>query len=144
MRNLLIILFISISYICFSQSRKTAIELHIDTIILSSDYIDILKLNYDIEFSSKEDCFLFWIHQGNYKPFSKDLFLYLSAIKKVYNRETKTDHLNLFIEATKIEFDEYGIEFDGIFYKNIRFSELQAGNVNIKKVKLKRELYENN
>lgn len=115
------------------MGRNTAIEIHIDITGIPQSILD----KYDIEYYAAKKTYALWLHPGGkYKPFDRELFNYLSGIKKVINRRTKTDHLDLFIEAAEI--DEFGIEINEIKYKNIRASELQ--NVDLTKVKLKREL----
>ena len=121
----------------FSQSRNTAIELHIDDYKLSQTELDTLTKYYDIEYSSKEQSYILWVHlNSDYKPFSKDLFQHMNALKKAYNRYTKTDHLNLYIESDSI--DEYGKKIDLIKYKNIKSTELFFEDFD--KIKTKKEL----
>lgn len=55
-------------------------------------------------------------------------------VRDVYNRRTKTDHLDLFIESP--ELDEYSLGN----YKNIRWSEIMT--IDLSQVKLKKEVEE--
>ena len=96
--------------------RNTGIEIEVDINLIPEEIQELL----DIEYSSKKGYDVLWIHDDGYKSFTTDLFQYMSAAKSVYNRSTKTDHLNLFIETTDI-LDENDKEVDGIKYKNIRF-----------------------
>ena len=115
------------------------IELYIDKSKLTTAQFDYIESKYDVELYVEKNEFTLWLHpyEDNYKPFDIELFQYMSALKGVYNNRTKQDHLDLFIEADEI--DEFGIEIEGVKYKNIRASELTS--VDLSKVKLKRELY---
>ena len=115
--------------------RSTGIAIKIDISKIPQEVIDSGVL--DIEYSSKEKKHILWIHDDGFKPFLKEHFEHLSAAESAYNRKTKTDHLNIYIETTGelTEFDE-GVE--GVKYKNVKFSEL--GKTNLKKVKFKRNL----
>lgn len=117
--------------------RSDGIEIKIKLNQIPQEVIDSGVL--DIEYSSKKGYDILWIHDDGFKPFLEEYFQYLSAAEEAYNRVTKTDHLNIFIEDTTI--DEYGIEIDNIKYKNIKFSEL--GSIDLTKVKFKRDLKDN-
>jgi len=115
------------------------IELYINKSKLTEDQYDYIESKYDVELYAEKNEFTLWLHpyEDNYKPFDIELFQFLTALKGVYNNRTKQDHLDLFIEVDEI--DEFGVEIEGIKYKNIRASELTS--VDLSKVKLKRELY---
>ena len=115
--------------------RSVGIEIEIDTSLIPQGILNSGIL--DIEFSSKENCNICWIHSDGYKPFLQEHFQYLGAAISVYNRVTGTDHLNLYVETSE-DIDEYGENISGVKHKNIRFSEL--GSVNLPDVKFKRDL----
>ena len=117
-------------------NRNKSIEIRISDI--SGIPEDIIK-KYDIALSSKQGCHILWIHPTpEYYPFDRELMQYLTAVKEVYNRRTKSDHLDLYIEA--LEIDEFGIEVNEKKYKNITWNEIITGKVDMKKVILKKEL----
>ena len=115
--------------------RSDGIEIQINKGLIPQEILDSGVL--DIEYSSKEGYDILWIHDDGYKPFLHEYFQYLNAGLSAYNRKTKTDHLELFIE-TEEELDEYGVEIDGIKYENITFSNV--GVADLSKAKFKREL----
>ena len=119
--------------------HPNGIELYIDKSKLTEAQYDYIESKYDVELYAEKNEFTLWLHpyEDNYKPFDRELFQYMPALKGVYNNRTKQDHLDLFIEVDEI--DEFGVEIEGIKYKNIRASELTS--VDLSKVKLKRELY---
>ena len=136
MRYTLLLILSILSLSVFSQ-RSEAIEIEIDEKLIPTEILESDTI-LDIEYSSKEGHYVLWIHpDSTYKPFKQEHFQYLSAGKSVYNRKTKTDHLNIFIETTD-ELGSYDIEKDDIKYKNIKFSEL--GNIDLAKVKFKRKI----
>lgn len=112
------------------------IEIYIDRIKLTDEQFSYLQDNYDVEFYTEKNEFTLWVHDDGYKPFQKELFQYLYVAKGVYNNRTNTDHLDLYIISDEI--DEYGVEYDGIKYKNIRMGELAT--IDLSKVILKRDL----
>lgn len=120
------------------------IEIYIDKSKLNDEQFAYIQQNYDVEFYAEKDEFTLWIHEDGFKPFNRELFQYMFALKGVFNNRTKQDHLDLFIESDQI--DEFGTEIPTdkgvIKYKNIRASEL--GIIDLSKVKLKRELYDFN
>ena len=133
--------------------RSKAIEIEIDIELIHQEVLDSGVL--DIEYSARgmstpvevaEDevvervgCNILWIHSDGFKPFLDEYFQYLTAVISVYNRATKTDHLNLYIEDIDAEESEYNYtDQEGITYRNVRFSEL--GEVNLAEVKFRREL----
>lgn len=115
------------------------IEIYINKSKMTKDQYDYIKENHDVELYAAKNEFTLWIHpyEDNYKPFNRELFQYMFALKGVYNNRTKQDHLDLYIVSDSI--DGFGIEVEGIKYKNIRASELMT--VDLSKVKLKRELF---
>lgn len=119
------------------------IEIYIDKSKLTDEQFESIKSRYDVELYAAKNEFTLWIHDDGYKPFERELFQYMFALKGVYNNRTKQDHLDLFIESDTI--DEFGEEItqeDGTikYYKNIRASELST--TDLSKVMLKRELYQ--
>ncbi|HAN19618.1 MAG: hypothetical protein A2X13_14740 [Bacteroidetes bacterium GWC2_33_15] len=114
------------------------IEIYIDKSKLTDEQFAYLQENYDVELYAAKNEFTLWIHDDGYKPFQTELFQYLGAAKGCFNNRTKQDHLDLFIEA--IEIDEFGIEINGVKYKNLTFTEILKG-VDLSKVIFKRELY---
>lgn len=123
--------------------RNTAIQIYVDKSKLTSTQISYLESNKDIDFeyNAANGKDTIWIHDDGNFEFSheilQELMKMLVALLGVYNPRTKLDHLDLFIEADEI--DEFGVEIEGVKYKNIRASELTS--VDLSKVKLKRELY---
>jgi hypothetical protein len=113
--------------------RNSGIEIKIDESLIPEN----IKNELDIEFSSKENAWMLWIHDDGFKPFDKVHFQYMNAALNALNRKTGTDHLDIFLE-TNDELTDKDKEVNGTKFKNIRFSEL--GNIDISKVKLKREL----
>ena len=119
--------------------HPNGIEIYIDKTKLSESEFEYIKSKYDVELYAAKNEFTLWIHDDNYKPFERELFQYMFALKGVYNNRTKQDHLDLFIEANEI--DEFGIQtINGTKYKNVRASEL--GTIDLSQVKLKRDLYQ--
>jgi hypothetical protein len=118
------------------MSRKSAIEIHIDTTDIPQAILD----KYDIEYYKEKETDTLWIHENGYKPFERELFNYMSGVKSVLNRRTNSDHLDLYIEA--IEIDEFGIDTGTKKFKNIRWSEIIAGQIDMSKVILKKEVYD--
>jgi hypothetical protein len=116
-----------------SGNRNLSIEIRISDI---SNIPQTIIDKYDIQFSSKENCYILWIHPDGYKSFDRKLLPYMQYVKSAYNRRTKSDHLDLFIESKEI--DEYGIIIGEIKYKNIRWSEIM--NVDLSKILLKKEI----
>ena len=116
--------------------HPNSIELYVDRTKITDEQFNYIHNKYDVEFFSEKNVLTLWIHDDGYKPFEKELFLYLNALKGVYNNKTKKDHLDLFVLSDSI--DEYGIEHNGVKYKNIKMSELQ--NINLNSVLLKKEL----
>lgn len=100
-----------------------------------------VKEKYDIEFSSKENSEILWIHSNGFKPFARELFNYLGTVTEVINRvalfegKNNIDYLNLYIEG---EVGEMGEVVNGVTYKNIRWSELPT--IDLGNVKLRKEL----
>lgn len=113
------------------------IEIYIDKRKLTDEQFFYLQDNYDVEFYAEKKEFTLWIHDDGYKPFERELFPYLYALKGVYNNRTKQDHLDIFVESESV--DEFGVEINGVKYKNIKASELES--VDIRNLILKRELY---
>ena len=123
--------------------HPNGIEIYIDKSKLTDEQFEGIKSKYDVEWYANKTEVTLWIHDDGYKPFERELFQYLSALKGVYNNRTKQDHLDLFIEANEIdEFGEEVTQEDGTVkkYKNIRASELST--TDLSKVMLKRELYQ--
>jgi len=125
------------------MSRKLGIEIRINTSAISETELNKLKANYDVEYYAKINEMVLWVHDDGYKPFTRDLFQYLGALKSVYNRKTGTTHLNLFIESTKDDIDEFGKEImqeDGTsrYFKNLIPEDLFS--IDLENVILKREL----
>ena len=112
------------------------IELYINKTKLTDEQFNYIADKYDVEYYAERQEFTLWIHADGYKPFERELFQYLFALKGVYNNKTKQDHLNLFIQSDAI--DEFGVEIDGVKYKNIKASEL--GNYDLGNVLTEREL----
>ena len=123
--------------------RNTAIQIYVDKSKLTKQQIQYLEDHHDIDFEfnaqNKKDTV--WIHDDGNFEFSHEILTELMnmlvALLGVYNPRTKQDHLDLFIKVNEI--DEFGVEIEGVKYKNIRASELIS--VDLSKVKLKRELY---
>jgi hypothetical protein len=119
-------------------NRNKSIEVH----FLNGSIPDGIKDKYDIEYSSKEDSEILWIHPDGYKAFERELFQYLTTVTRVVNRRAlhlgkeNIDYLDLFIESEII--DEMGIEIGGKKYKNIRWAEI--GKIDLNNILLKREL----
>jgi hypothetical protein len=115
--------------------RSGGIEIKINLNQIPQEIIDSGVL--DIEYSSKKGYDILWIHDDGFKPFLEEHFQHLAAAEEAYNRKTKTDHLNIYLE-TEDELGEYDEQIDDIKYKNIKFSELET--VDLAKVKFKRNL----
>ena len=119
--------------------RNGGIEIHFTNGIIPHK----IKDKYDIEFSSKENSDILWIHPDGWKAFDIELFDYLSHVTKVYNRATGTDHLNLFVEVDEMV-DKYGVEIytpTGIRkFKNIRWSEIGEYNLETDPLYTKQEV----
>ena len=113
------------------------IEIYIDKSKLTDEQFTYLCEVYDIEYYAEKNEFTLWIHDDVYKPFNRELFQYMSALKGVYNNRTKQDHLDLFIVSDYI--DEFGLEINGVKYKNIRAIELNS--IDFNNVLLKKEIY---
>jgi len=128
------------------MSRKFGIELRIDTSKINADTLDSLMSKYDIEYYARIQEMVLWVHEDGYKPFTRELFQYMPALKSVYNRRTGGEHLDLFIETDEEagEFDRVIIDGQGIetVYKNLTPIELvQIAQENrLSEVKLKKEL----
>ena len=116
-------------------NRDKSIEIRISDI---SNIPDSVIKKYDIAFSSKEQTNILWIHPYGDIMFDRELMGYMQYVSSVYNRRTKTDHLDLYIEASEI--DEYGTEVNEKKYKNIRWSEIITGKIDLTKVLLKKEI----
>jgi len=99
---------------------------------------EIIKQTYDIEYSSKENSEMLWVHSDGFKAINKEIYAYLANVTKVYNRHTQTDHLNLFVLSDEI--DQYGLTHNGIKYKNITWAEISTGAINISDTLLRREV----
>lgn len=136
MKKLIFIILTIISIYSYAQ-RSNSIQINIDT----SGIPNYIIQKYDIQFSSKENDFILWIH--DLQPFNKELLQYLTNVKSVYNRTTKTDHLNLYIESDTI--DEFGIEIytsNGIRkFHNIRWSEIGTINFETDSVYTQKEVF---
>lgn len=128
MKYIILSILISTSILTYSQ-RSTGIEYEIEISEIPLSIIDYL----DIEYSSKENYYILWVHENDYKPLLSEYFECLGNIKSVYNRKTKTDHMNLFIETNDDIFDL--ITDDSVKYKNIRFSMLDTIDIAIIKTK---------
>ncbi len=128
-------------------NRNKSIEIHIsdisqipESVLKDENGNDI----YDIQESSKEQCHILWIHPDGYKPFDRKLLPYMQYVSKVVNREAlqldleHTDYLNLYIEAQEI--NKMGIDTGTTKYKNIRWAEIIAGQIDISKVLLRKEV----
>ncbi len=138
MKYIFVFILILFSLLLFSQ-RSQSIEIEIDINLIPQEITNSNTL--DIEYSSKEEYFILWIHpDSSYKPFKQEHFQYLGAARSAYNRKTKTDNLNIYIE-TNGEVGEYDEGVEGIIYKNLKFSEL--GLVDLSKLKFKRDIKNN-
>jgi len=114
--------------------RSTGIEIHFTNGTIPA----AIKETYDIEYSSKEDSKMLWVHSDGFKAINKEVYAYLANVTKVYNRATGTDHLNIYIESDTI--DEYGIVHNDKKYKNITWAEVSTGTININDTLLRREV----
>jgi len=139
MKKLITILIILVSLQSQAQ-RNTAIEIRIDTNNVPSE----IMAKYDIQYSTAEKEFILWV--SDYKPFNKELLQYLGNVKSVYNRVTKTDHLNLYYETDKQE--QYGLEVyanNGVrYFHNIRWSEIGTIDFQNTAIYTQKEIYELN
>jgi hypothetical protein len=102
-----------------------------------------------VEYYAKINEMVLWVHDNGYKPFNRDLFQYLGALKSVYNRKAAakgyehTDYLDLYQEvATEEQIGEAGEERekDEItkYYRNLRPADLF--DIDLETIYLKREL----
>src|SRR6056297_2853211 len=129
------------------MSRKKGIELRIDTSKISEATLNDLMSRFDIEYYARINEMVLWVHPGGvYKPFTRELFQYMPALKSVHNRRTGGEHLDLFIETVK-EAGEFDIvrtdeQESEIVYKTLTPVELAqvAENDYLSEVRLKREL----
>jgi len=134
------------------MSRLNGIEIRINEPALTSKQLDYLKSKYDVEYYARIDELVLWVHKGGkYKPFERELFQYLGALKSVYNRRAAakgyehTDYLDLYVEvsteeqigeAGEIRVDE---EIESVkYYKNLRPADLFELDLN--DIVLEREL----
>lgn len=132
------------------MSRKLGIEIRINTSAISATELNNLKANYDVEYYAKIDEMVLWVHDDGYKPFNRDLFQYLGALKSVYNRKAAakgyeyTDYLDLYQDvATEEQVGEAGEvkykEDETVkYYRNLRPADLFEIDLNT--IVLKREL----
>src|SRR6056297_2141865 len=128
------------------MSRKKGIELRIDTSKISEETLNDLMSKYDIEYYARIQEMVLWVHEDGYKPFTRELFQYIPALKSVHNRRTGGQELDLFIETTEEvgEFDKVIIDEQGdeTVYKNLIPVELAqiAQENRLAEVKMKKEL----
>ena len=125
------------------MSRKKGIELRIDTSKITEATLNDLMERFDIEYYDRINEMVLWVHPGGvYKPFTRELFQYMPALKSVHNRRTGGEHLDLFIETVKEagEFDIVRQDEEGneAVYKNLTPVELMG--VDLSNVLLKREI----
>jgi hypothetical protein len=126
------------------MSRKLGIEIRINTSAISETEINKLKANYDVEYYAKINEMVLWVHDNGYKPFNRELFQYLGALKSAYNRRTGTDHLDFYKEvSTKEQIGEFGEvrhkEDETVkYYRNLRPADLFE--IDLNDIILKREL----
>jgi hypothetical protein len=129
--------------------RYNAIEIRINTSAISEADLEKLKKNFDVQYYAAIDEMVLWVHDDGYKPFNRDLFQYLGALKSVYNRKAAakgyeyTDYLDLYEEvATEEQIGEAGEERekDEItkYYRNLRPADLF--DIDLETIYLKREL----
>ena len=134
------------------MSRLNGIEIRINEPALTAEQLEYLKSKYDVEYYARIDELVLWVHKGGkYKPFERELFQYLGALKSVYNRLAAakgyehTDYLDLYVEvsteeqigeAGEIRVDE---EIESVkYYKNLRPADLFELDLN--EIVLEREL----
>jgi len=132
--------------------RSKGIEIRINEPALTAEQLTKLKSKYDVEYYARIDELVLWVHKGGkYKPFERELFQYLGALKSVYNRRAAakgyehTDYLDLYVEvsteeqigeAGEIRVDE---EIESVkYYKNLRPADLFELDLN--DIVLEREL----
>src|SRR6056297_1762702 len=124
------------------MSRKKGIELRIDTSKISEETLNDLMSRFDIEYYARIQEMVLWVHEDGYKPFTRELFQYMPALKSVNNKRTGGEHLDLFIETVKEagEFDIVRQDEEGneTVYKNLTPVELMG--VDLSNVVLKREI----
>jgi len=124
------------------MSRKKGIELRIDTSQITEITLNDLMSRFDIEYYARINEMVLWVHEDGYKPFTRELFQYMPALKSVHNRRTGGEHLDLFIETVKEagEFDIVRQDEEGneTVYKNLTPVELMG--VDLSNVLLKREI----
>jgi len=133
------------------MSRLTGIEIRINEPALTAEQLTKLKSKYDVEYYARIDEMVLWVHKGGkYKPFERELFQYLGALKSVYNRRAAakgyehTDYLDLYVEvSTEEQIGEAGerrYKEDGTekYYKNLRPADLFELDLN--DIVLEREL----
>jgi len=114
--------------------RNSAIEIEIDINLIPEN----IQKELDIEYWKQKEQWTLWIHRDGFKPFLKEYFQHMNAVISVYNRLTITDHLNIYIEVDEI--DEYGIDTGEIKYKQLTWTELKTGQINLNNVLLRKEL----
>ena len=136
------------------MSRLTGIEIRINEPALTAEQLTKLKSKYDVEYYARIDELVLWVHKGGkYKPFERELFQYLGALKSVYNRRAAakgyehTDYLDLYVEvSTEEQIGEAGEvrhkvdeEIESVkYYKNLRPADLFELDLN--EIVLEREL----
>lgn len=132
------------------MSRKLGIEIRINTSAIIETELNNLKANYDVEYYARINEMVLWVHDDGYKPFNRDLFQHLSALKSVYNRNAAakgyehTDYLDLYEEvATEEQVCEAGEvrhkEDETVkYYRNLRPADLFE--IDLGSIVLKREL----
>jgi hypothetical protein len=125
--------------------RNTAIEIRVNHDKLTKTEQDYLKANFDYQYNANTGFWTLWIHDDGNFPFKRELFQYMHALIDSYNRETGTRHLNIYIETTKDNIDEYGREItleggNKRYFKNLVPEDLFS--VDLENVILKKELNE--
>ena len=125
--------------------RHNGIEIRVNHEALTKAEQDYLKDNFDYQFNAHTGFWTLWIHDDGNFPFKRELFQYMHALIDAYNRATGTRHLNIYIETTNDNIDEYGREItleDGTtrYFKNLVPEDLFS--IELKDVILKKELNE--
>lgn len=121
--------------------RNTGIEIRVNIDKLTKTEKEYLVKNYDFELNAQNNLWTLWIHDDGNFPFNRELFNYMHTLHSVFNRRTKTTHLDLFIEyGEKTEFGQEIYQEDGTikYYRNLTIEEVFSEDLS--KVLLKKEL----
>ena len=127
--------------------RHNAIEIRVNRDALTEAEHKALLDDKDVDYqyNAHTGFWTLWIHDDGNFPFKRELFQYMHALIDAYNRATGTRHLNIYIETTKDNIDEYGREItleDGTtrYFKNLVPEDLFS--IDLENVILKKELNE--